>query len=190
METAADLYDPAYLSSDHRALWERVVGEASPVFTRLYMFPYRFYPADGPAKTDHPRLLRMNMGSWRHSLLRAYDERLRFRKASGDIFRVLETVDIPDIPPFVRGHPVRRDLHYLHYHCIATTENFYTALKQLSDRIALTVLWYFGEPMSTTRKGAHHRMLKERFKSLHGRIAGTKAPHQLKRQIESLNAHR
>jgi hypothetical protein len=79
----ANHYDSERLTADTRAQWERVAGEVSQILIRLFMFPYRFLPPDGsPATTDHPRFLRMNMGTWRHWLLRAYEERRVFRTAS------------------------------------------------------------------------------------------------------------
>jgi hypothetical protein len=180
-------YDPEHITSDHRALWERLVGEVSPIFTRLYMFPYRFLPPDGsPATTDYPRLLRMNMGSWRHWLLRSYQERLAFRKASTDLLQLITSVDTRNHPLLKSGTRERRESHYLHFECIAATENFHIALKLLLDRVALTVPWYFGETLEGARQGSHHRMLQERIHGLHHRIGGTEMPRQLTDLMQSL----
>lgn len=182
-------YDPDRITADHRALWERLVGEVSPIFTRLYMFPYRFLPPDGsPATTDHPRLLRMNLGSWRHWLLRSYQERQAFRRASTDYLQLLVDFDTRTHPILRSGTPERKESLFLHFQCIAATENFHIALKLLLDRVGLTIPWYFGETLDGARQGSHHRMLQERIHGLHYRIAGpgTGVPRQLTDLMQSL----
>ncbi|HEV8439794.1 MAG TPA: hypothetical protein VGT40_17025 [Methylomirabilota bacterium] len=152
------------------------MAEVSPVFERLYMFPYRFYPVDEQPAADRVRLLRMNMGAWRHSLLRAYDERHKLKDASAELQYLKDHVEVPALHFLTRGDPIRRELQYLHYRCLSAVESFHTALKHVLDRIALTVPWYFGDTLSGARKGSHHRMFLGRFHSIHHRIAGTEPP--------------
>lgn len=181
-------YDAERITADHRVLWERLVGEVSPIFSRLFMFPYRFLPADGsPATSEYPRSLRMSMGSWRHWLLRSYQERRTFRSASAEYLRLIESVDTRQHLLFKSGTPERREGLYLHHLCVAATENFHIALKLVLDRVALTVPWYFGETLKGARAGSHHRMLLQRIHGIHFRIAGTEAaPRELTDLMHSL----
>jgi hypothetical protein len=56
----------------------------------------------------------------------------------------------------------------------------------LLARVALTVPWYFGETLKGARQGSHHRMLQDRIRGLHYRIAGTQTPRQLTDLMQSL----
>lgn len=172
-----DRYDPERLTSETRVLWERLVGEMPSIVTRLYMFSYRFLPADGsPATSEFPRHLRMKLYSWRYWLLRAYEERQALREASAEYIPLIIGPERNDRALFAKDSPERIKSAYLLHRTVSATYSFYFALKALLDRIGTTVPWYFGVSLKGVRGGSRHRMLDETFPRLHQRIAGSEKP--------------